>query len=144
VHEGDRPVPAPVNQPAMHEPLPMQTLAFAELAPAVPKRVSVAMPAAERKPGRSVEPTTNPPVASVPTSETASDWLAGSSMASPMAPPAHEQEGSAPEGDVYLDGMRVGRWMVDTLSRQAARPPAGRAAFDSRLGLTWPGTQQGD
>ena len=65
-------------------------------------------------------------------------------MASAMAPPARDQEKGTSEGDVYLDGMRVGRWMVDTLSRQAARAPAGRAAFDPRLGLTWPGTQQGN
>ena len=154
VHNDDRPaparpadrgfVPAPVNQAAMPGPLPARMPAFADLVPTAPQMVSVVMPSVEREPGRSVQPTTIPPAVSFPTSEAASDRLAGPPMASAMAPPAREQEGGASEGDVYLDGMRIGRWMVDTLSRQAARPPAGRAAFDPRLGLAWPGTQQGN
>jgi hypothetical protein len=118
--------------------------AFAGLTPSALQMVSVVIPSGQREPGRSVEPTTIPPAVSFPTSEAASDRLAAPPMTSAMAPAAREQEGGASEGDVYLDGMRVGRWMVDALSRQAARPPAGRAAFDPRLGLTWPGTQQGN
>jgi hypothetical protein len=102
------------------------------------------MPVAGRKQGRSTELTSNLPAEPAPTNAVASDRLATAPTASAVAPPTHEQEGGTSEGDVYLDGMRVGRWMVDTLSRQAARAPAGRAAFDPRLGMTWPGTQQGN
>jgi hypothetical protein len=38
--------------------------------------------------------------------------------------------GGPTEGDVYLDGTLVGRWMARTLARAAARPASGGAAFD--------------
>jgi hypothetical protein len=34
------------------------------------------------------------------------------------------------EGDVYLDGTLVGRWMEKQLARAAARQPVGSSAFD--------------
>lgn len=36
------------------------------------------------------------------------------------------------QGDVYFDGALMGRWMSRALAREAARPPAGGAAFDAR------------
>ena len=45
--------------------------------------------------------------------------------------------GSAPggnptEGDVYLDGALMGRWLARSLAAEAARPASGSAAFDPR------------
>ena len=36
------------------------------------------------------------------------------------------------QGDVYLDGALMGRWMARSLAREAGRPPAGGSAFDTR------------
>ncbi len=38
--------------------------------------------------------------------------------------------GGPTEGDVYLDGTLVGRWMARSLARAAGRPASGGAAFD--------------
>jgi hypothetical protein len=47
--------------------------------------------------------------------------------------------GSAPggptQGDVYLDGTLMGRWMVRALAADAARPASGNAAFDPRRAI---------
>jgi hypothetical protein len=40
--------------------------------------------------------------------------------------------GGPEQGDVYLDGTLMGRWMSRALAKEAARPPAGGAAFDGR------------
>ncbi len=41
--------------------------------------------------------------------------------------------GASPvEGDVYLDGTLLGRWVSRNLAREASRPSAGGAAFDAR------------
>jgi hypothetical protein len=62
------------------------------------------------------------------------------SAAAPTASPAS----SGPiQGDVYLDGTRMGRWLADRLGREADRPPSGMTGFDSRLGITWPGSMHG-
>ena len=61
-----------------------------------------------------------------------------------MAPPPPQATAGPSHGDVFLDGMRVGRWMSDNLAREATRPQAGSTAFDPRLGPTWPGTLQGN
>ncbi len=49
----------------------------------------------------------------------------------------------AMHGDVFLDGVRVGRWLSDKLARAANAPPSGSTAFDPRMGPSWPGAQQG-
>ena len=36
------------------------------------------------------------------------------------------------QGDVYLDGALMGRWMARSLAREAGRAPAGGSAFDAR------------
>ncbi len=47
------------------------------------------------------------------------------------------------QGDVFLDGARVGRWMARRLTDAVARPASGMTGFDPRLGSPWPGTLQG-
>ena len=62
----------------------------------------------------------------------------------PMAPPAVPQSGGGPaQGDVFLDGVRMGRWMANTLAKEASRPQGGSTQFDPRMGVPWPGTLQG-
>jgi hypothetical protein len=60
-----------------------------------------------------------------------------------MAPPAREATSSTLQGDVYLDGTRLGQWVADRLARDAGRPQSGTTGFDPRLGPAWPGAQQG-
>ena len=40
--------------------------------------------------------------------------------------------GGPTQGDVYLDGALVGRWMARTLAAEAGRPASGGTAFDPR------------
>jgi hypothetical protein len=52
------------------------------------------------------------------------------------APPAAAAAAAGPmEGDVYLDGTLLGRWMARTLAAEAGRPASGNAAFDPRRGV---------
>jgi hypothetical protein len=61
-----------------------------------------------------------------------------------VAPPSVSQGNAGPtQGDVYLDGVRMGRWMASTLAREASRPQGGTTHFDPRMGPSWPGTLQG-
>jgi hypothetical protein len=62
---------------------------------------------------------------------------------SPAAPVAAAASSGPVQGDVYLDGARVGRWMSDRLAREADRPQAGVTGFDPRLGPAWPGSLHG-
>jgi hypothetical protein len=72
----------------------------------------------------------------------------------PAAAPAAAPQPAAPPsaaagargrmgGDVYLDGVRVGRWLEDLLDRNAGRPAAGPSFFDPRLSPSWPGASAG-
>lgn len=61
----------------------------------------------------------------------------------PRMQPA-EMPRAAMQGDVYLDGARVGRWMERHLSRAASRPQTGIAGFDPVLSPRWPGSLQGE
>ena len=61
---------------------------------------------------------------------------------------SHAPPNSAPppltlQGDITLDGARVGRWMASTLARQAARPAAGPTGPDPRQTPLWSGQAQG-
>ncbi len=79
----------------------------------------------------------------------------GAAPAGPQAAPrlasgsaAAAPVGAAPssgpvQGDVYLDGARVGRWMSNRLAREVERPQAGVTGFDPRLGAAWPGSLHG-
>lgn len=65
---------------------------------------------------------------------TAAGSLASATAQSPAATGSgggSQAGGGGPtEGDVYLDGTLVGRWMARTLARAAGRPASGGAAFD--------------
>ncbi len=61
----------------------------------------------------------------------------------PSAPPANMREQQHMEGDVYLDGTLVGRWISRFLSREASRSPAGPTGFDKRRSPLMPGASVG-
>jgi hypothetical protein len=46
--------------------------------------------------------------------------------------PSGQQGTAAIQGDVYLDGTLMGKWVARTLAREAGRPPAGGPGFDAR------------
>ena len=52
-------------------------------------------------------------------------------------------QGGPTQGDVFLDGTRVGRWMADTLARAVSGPASGSTAFDPHMSAAWPGALQG-
>jgi hypothetical protein len=60
-----------------------------------------------------------------------------------VAPVLATQGGGPTQGDVFLDGSRVGRWMSDQLAREADHPASGVTGFDPRLGAVWPGAMHG-
>jgi hypothetical protein len=64
-------------------------------------------------------------------------------LAPPAAPVAATASSGPAQGDVYLDGARVGRWMSDRLAREVDRPQTGVTGFDPRLGPAWPGSLHG-
>jgi hypothetical protein len=47
------------------------------------------------------------------------------------------------QGDVFLDGVLVGRWMCRFLAKQAGRDPAGPTGFDPRRNAVLPGATIG-
>ncbi len=59
------------------------------------------------------------------------------------APPTQASPSLSLQGDITLDGARVGRWMASTLARQAARPAAGPTGPDPRQTPLWSGQAQG-
>ena len=70
--------------------------------------------------------------------------LQAPSQAASFAPPATpSQQSITLQGDIILDGARVGRWMTSTLARQAARPAAGPTGPDPRQTPLWSGQAQG-
>ena len=60
-----------------------------------------------------------------------------------FAPPSQQPPAITLQGDILLDGARVGRWMTSSLARQAARPPAGPTGPDPRQTPLWSGQAQG-
>jgi hypothetical protein len=52
----------------------------------------------------------------------------------PVLPPS-----SVSQGDVYVDGSRLGRWMTSHLVKAAELPRAATTGFDPRMTPTWPG-----
>jgi hypothetical protein len=64
----------------------------------------------------------------------------GADATSSSAIPPTTQPQSAPlQGEIYLDGSRLGRWMTDRLARAAELPRAAMTGFDPRMTPTWPG-----
>mgnify|MGYP005812220781 CR=1 FL=1 len=66
----------------------------------------------------------------------------GAARASVPPPPTPEGRGQI-SGDVYLDGIQVGRWIGAHLDREATKPPSGPSFFDPRLSPNWAGTPVG-
>jgi hypothetical protein len=56
---------------------------------------------------------------------------------------AGAREAGPQEGDVFLDGMLVGRWMSRFLNREVSRASAGPTGFDPRRGRLLPGVTVG-
>ena len=63
----------------------------------------------------------------------------------PVAPPStrHFEASAETEqlinGDLYLDGYMVGRFISEYLAEAATRPPAGATGFDPRISPAWSG-----
>ncbi len=62
---------------------------------------------------------------------------------SPSAPPAATTNAAPTEGDVFLDGVLVGRWISRFLTQEASRASAGPTGFDPRRGRLLPGATVG-
>ena len=60
-----------------------------------------------------------------------------------FAPSASSAEAITLQGDIILDGARVGRWLTRNLARQAARPSASPTGPDPRQTPLWSGQAQG-
>jgi hypothetical protein len=58
-------------------------------------------------------------------------------------PPAMEPQSATSQGDIYVDGLRLGRWVTDRLAKAAERPRAAMTGFDPRMTPTWPGAPIG-
>lgn len=58
-------------------------------------------------------------------------------------PPPADARASPVQGDVYLDGSRLGKWVVDHLTKSLDRPRTGTTGFDPTLTATWPGAPIG-
>lgn len=68
---------------------------------------------------------------------------AGLPFLPPVASPSAQSQESALQGDIYLDGALLGKWVVEHLTRSMDRPRAGVTGFDPRLTATWPGAPTG-
>ena len=68
---------------------------------------------------------------------------APAALAMPAAPVATATSTEPAQGDVFLDGARIGRWMSDRLARDVDRPQSGVTGFDPRLSPAWPGSLHG-
>ena len=60
-----------------------------------------------------------------------------------VAPAAATQQAITMQGDITIDGMRLGRWMTNAMARQASRPASGPVAPDPRQTPLWSGQAQG-
>jgi len=70
------------------------------------------------------------------------EWLGVGGQGS-AAPPAQKQDTGPREGDVFLDGTLVGRWMSRHLNREAERASVGPTGFDARRSRLMPGVTVG-
>jgi hypothetical protein len=76
----------------------------------------------------------------------ASAWAHPPSIdsSSPSAvPPPMKPQSTTSQGDIYVDGSRLGRWMTDRLAKAAELPRATMTGFDPRMTPTWPGAPTG-
>jgi len=107
----------------------------------------VAVPAAPGLAPVSAAPVA-PVAADVPQARVAApDRSAPGGVAAPEGAEAAGGQGGGPagpmQGDVFLDGALVGRWMSRQLSREAGRASAGPTGFDSRRNALLPGPTVG-
>jgi len=65
-------------------------------------------------------------------------------QSAPAAPPAPQRDSGPGGGDVFLDGMLVGRWMSRFLQREGERASTGPTGFDPRRGRLLPGVTVGN
>jgi hypothetical protein len=72
---------------------------------------------------------------------------AAAEIEAPTAAVATRQElptaAEAQQGTIYLDGVRLGRWIIDHLARHASRPVAGIAGIDPRISASYPNAPTG-
>lgn len=61
----------------------------------------------------------------------------GMALTAPAAPPIGGR--ARLQGDVFLDGSKVGTWVESLIERRAGRPPVGPTGFDPRLSAMWGG-----
>jgi hypothetical protein len=54
--------------------------------------------------------------------------------------PRSERQSAAVQGDIYVDGSRLGRWMTDRLVKTAELPRGATTGFDPRMTASWPGS----
>jgi hypothetical protein len=164
---GQAPIPAAVTMIAVSPP------SYARYAPAFPTGQPPAVAAPEAPEGRDSRPVSMPapdqrevrraPLAarelfrpttwdavppSAPATASGAQVSAGSAsaptaLAMPAAPVAAAASTGPTQGDVFLDGTRVGRWMSGRLARDVDRPQSGVTGFDPRLGPAWPGSLHG-
>ena len=80
--------------------------------------------------------------ARVPRSEPTRDG-GGKSQNAAVAPSAAGPQALTMQGDIIIDGTRLGRWMTNALARQASRPSSGPVAPDPRQTPLWSGQAQG-
>ncbi len=106
------------------------------------RRVPLAVREMFRPPAWGVVPPRAPATASG-TQAPAGSVSAPAALAMPAVPAAAAASTGPTQGDVFLDGTRVGRWMSDRLARDADRPQSGVTGFDPRLGPAWPGSLHG-
>ncbi len=68
-----------------------------------------------------------------------SDAPSATSQSSPNQEVASEPR----QGTIYVDGARLGRWVIDRLVKDASRPVAGTTGIDPRVSATYPGASAG-
>lgn len=153
-NEADRPIPpAPsrvaITSPAMTRPerprpaAPTQAVTTPMPKPLATPVVSTAPPPPATAPG-SVSPAhpvlpqvlnrTGPP----PPAPYSANPIPASRDMAPSAP-SPAPDNSPLQGELSIDGAQIGRWLAETVARQAARPPTAARRFNSRMMPNWPG-----
>jgi hypothetical protein len=98
---------------------------------------------------QAAESTTQPTMAARPAAPPGQSVLLQTSAPQPARtgsfapPPPSSEQTITLQGDIILDGARLGRWMTSSLARQAARPPTGPTGPDPRQTPLWSGQAQG-
>jgi hypothetical protein len=106
---------------------------------AQPETISVALHDVRTDPGPPVQ--TNAGVASGAAPQAGAVSPSVPAQTAPLRAESYDDKPN--EGDVFLDGMLVGRWMSKFLNREAARASAGPTGFDARRGQLLPGVTVG-